>query len=162
MVSGRIGVDVFFVISGYLITGILLREHKKGTYSIIRFYERRIKRILPVLFISISVYLVIVYLYIGKYTKDFLWACYLLLTHDIEPLVYEVQTFLCFKHSTKSSSIICFHQYELEPWNLVAILYFLAFHLSLHIQTEFSKKISDCWNIYCPFLWRCYRIEILF
>lgn len=71
LVSGRIGVDVFFVISGYLITGILLRELKKGTYSIVAFYQRRIKRILPVLFISASVYLAISYAYVAEYLKDF-------------------------------------------------------------------------------------------
>jgi peptidoglycan/LPS O-acetylase OafA/YrhL len=55
--SGRVGVDIFFVISGYLITGILLREMKNQSYSLLRFYERRFKRILPVLFISISVFM---------------------------------------------------------------------------------------------------------
>ncbi|MGA0582319.1 MAG: acyltransferase family protein [Castellaniella sp.] len=49
--GGYVGVDVFFVISGYLITGILLRELDAGTFSIISFYERRVRRILPALFL---------------------------------------------------------------------------------------------------------------
>lgn len=48
--GGFIGVDVFFVISGYLITGILLADCSKGQFSIARFYERRARRILPALF----------------------------------------------------------------------------------------------------------------
>ncbi|SOB99916.1 peptidoglycan/LPS O-acetylase OafA/YrhL [Rhodobacter sp. JA431] len=49
--GGYIGVDVFFVISGYLITGILLREIAEQNFSILRFYERRARRILPALFV---------------------------------------------------------------------------------------------------------------
>lgn len=46
--GGFVGVDVFFVISGYLITGLLLREHQRtGTISARNFYARRIKRVLP-------------------------------------------------------------------------------------------------------------------
>lgn len=46
--GGFVGVDVFFVISGFLITGILLREHEKtGHISFVGFYKRRIKRIIP-------------------------------------------------------------------------------------------------------------------
>ena len=48
--GGYIGVDVFFVISGYLITTIIDAEIRNGALSIIRFYERRIRRILPALF----------------------------------------------------------------------------------------------------------------
>lgn len=48
LVGGFIGVDVFFVISGYLITGILLREAEKtGTISLKSFYARRIRRLMP-------------------------------------------------------------------------------------------------------------------
>lgn len=47
--GGYIGVDIFFVISGYLITSILLADIRNQQFSILRFYERRIKRILPAL-----------------------------------------------------------------------------------------------------------------
>lgn len=48
--GGYAGVDVFFVISGYLITSIICGELDQDTFSIRRFYERRIRRILPALF----------------------------------------------------------------------------------------------------------------
>lgn len=47
--GGFVGVDVFFVISGYLITSILLKELEQNEFSIIKFYERRARRILPAL-----------------------------------------------------------------------------------------------------------------
>ncbi len=53
--GGFIGVDVFFVISGYLITNILLRELRSGRYSIREFYCRRILRIFPNLFVMVAV-----------------------------------------------------------------------------------------------------------
>lgn len=51
--GGFIGVDVFFVISGYLITTILINDIDNQNFSIIKFYERRAKRILPALFVVI-------------------------------------------------------------------------------------------------------------
>jgi len=53
--GGFIGVDVFFVISGYLITTILLTDLEQGTFSIANFYERRARRILPALLLVMLV-----------------------------------------------------------------------------------------------------------
>jgi peptidoglycan/LPS O-acetylase OafA/YrhL len=54
--GGYIGVDIFFVISGYLITSVIEAEREEGTFSLVRFYDRRCRRILPalcfILFIS--------------------------------------------------------------------------------------------------------------
>ena len=49
--GGYIGVDIFFVISGYLITSIILGELQTRSFSILKFYERRARRILPALFL---------------------------------------------------------------------------------------------------------------
>ena len=57
--GGFVGVDVFFVISGYLITSIILKDIQSGQFSIARFYERRIRRIFPALFPVISFTLVV-------------------------------------------------------------------------------------------------------
>lgn len=52
--GGFVGVDIFFVISGYLITSIIAAEVTTGRFSLARFYERRIRRIFPALFTMIA------------------------------------------------------------------------------------------------------------
>lgn len=49
--GGFVGVDVFFVISGYLITSIILQGQQRGRFTLSGFYERRARRILPALFL---------------------------------------------------------------------------------------------------------------
>src|SRR5258706_5013204 len=70
--GGYVGVDVFFVISGYLITQILTRELDRGAFSVLGFYERRIRRIFPALFVVQLVTLAI--------------GCWLLLPDDLVAL----------------------------------------------------------------------------
>ncbi len=54
MSGGYVGVDVFFVLSGYLITTILLSDIAAGRFSLRQFYERRARRILPALFLVMA------------------------------------------------------------------------------------------------------------
>lgn len=53
--GGFVGVDVFFVISGFLITGILAGDVAAGRFSLLTFYERRVRRIFPALFALLAV-----------------------------------------------------------------------------------------------------------
>ena len=70
--GGFIGVDIFFVISGYLITTIIISELAEGKFSIINFYERRARRILPALFFVMLVCLPFSWFWLGPlYLKDF-------------------------------------------------------------------------------------------
>lgn len=70
--GGYVGVDVFFVISGYLITSLILRDLRQGTFSLAAFWERRIRRIFPA-----SAVCVLVTLFAGFF---------LLLPDDLETL----------------------------------------------------------------------------
>ena len=59
--GGFVGVDVFFVISGCLITGIIGREMDEGRFTFVRFYERRARRIFPALFVMLTATLTVGY-----------------------------------------------------------------------------------------------------
>lgn len=64
--GGFVGVDIFFVISGFLITGLLVREYiDTGSISFLRFYERRVKRILPVALFVLFVTVLLTYPFWG-------------------------------------------------------------------------------------------------
>lgn len=61
--GGYIGVDMFFVVSGFLITSIFLAEKAENRFSMVRFYERRARRILPALFLVVSVTMLLAWLW---------------------------------------------------------------------------------------------------
>lgn len=67
--GGFVGVDVFFVISGFLITSILLREISTGRFSFIDFWARRARRIIPALSVVVLATLAMGWLLLGA--KDF-------------------------------------------------------------------------------------------
>lgn len=86
--GGFVGVDIFFVISGYLITTIILSEKDNDTFNIVNFYERRARRILPALFFIILVSLPFAYvLLLPEDLKDF--------SQSLVSIVFFLPTF-CF------------------------------------------------------------------
>ncbi|MCW8890247.1 MAG: acyltransferase [Sedimenticola sp.] len=73
--GGYVGVDIFFVISGYLITTIIIEEIRSGRFSILNFYERRARRILPALsmvliFTTIAAYILMPANYLKSYSQS--------------------------------------------------------------------------------------------
>lgn len=66
--GGYFGVDVFFVISGFLITSIILKEGRNKTFSYRNFWSRRIRRILPALLVMIISVLIFSFAYIFRHT----------------------------------------------------------------------------------------------
>jgi peptidoglycan/LPS O-acetylase OafA/YrhL len=72
LIGGFVGVDIFFVISGYLITGIIVRELDEERFSLLRFYNRRIRRIVPALVVMVLCTLAV--------------GCFLLLPSELDRL----------------------------------------------------------------------------
>ena len=77
--GGYVGVDVFFVISGYLITLTIIEELRRGQFSIGGFYERRARRILPalsvvLLFTTIAAYILMPPIYLKAYSQSLVSA----------------------------------------------------------------------------------------
>ena len=68
--GGYLGVDVFFVISGFLITMIIYPEVQSGTFSIVNFYERRIRRLMPALSVVILATLILGWFWVLPHDYD--------------------------------------------------------------------------------------------
>ena len=131
--GGFVGVDVFFVISGYLITSIIIAEKEAGTFSIIRFYERRARRILPALFLVMFACL------------PFAW--FWLLPGDMKEFSQSLTAVSVF-----ASNILFWRQSgyfdtsaELKPllhtWSLaVEEQYYLLFPIFLSLTWRFGKR----------------------
>ncbi len=131
--GGYIGVDIFYVISGYLITSLILSEKDCGTFKLANFYERRARRILPALFFVMAI------------CMPFAWA--LLLPQDLKAFsesIVAVVTFVSNIFFWRTSGY--FEQAsELKPllhtWSLsVEEQFYLFFPLLLLALWRFGKQ----------------------
>ena len=69
--EGYVGVDIFFVLSGYLMTSIILHKVESGSFSLKEFYFRRLRRIFPALMALILIFLLVVYFLVGIKLYDY-------------------------------------------------------------------------------------------
>ena len=75
--GGFLGVDIFFVISGYLITSIIIENIKNNSFSFINFYTNRAKRLLPALFVLVfSIIILAIFILDLKSFNEFLETVY--------------------------------------------------------------------------------------
>jgi len=75
--GGYVGVDVFFVISGYLITSLVLKDIAEDSFSFARFYERRIRRLLPAMIVVVLVTIPFAYaLMLPSQFRDFMGSVF--------------------------------------------------------------------------------------
>lgn len=131
--GGFVGVDVFFVISGYLITTIILSEKEQGTFSLVNFYERRARRILPALFVVMLVSLLFAWLWF--YPSDM---------RDFSESLVAVSTFISNIHFWRESGYWGAAN-EMKPllhtWSLsVEEQYYVLFPLFLMLMWRFGKR----------------------
>ncbi len=138
--GGFVGVDVFFVISGYLITSIILNEIKAEQFSIARFYERRIRRIFPALFSVIAFV--------------FLVGAYFLDANAFKGLGLSTITTTLFGSNIlfwRESGYFAapsFHKPLLHTWSLaVEEQFYIIFPLALMVIQRYLKGRYSLWMI---------------
>lgn len=131
--GGYVGVDIFFVISGYLITSIIISELSVKKFSLLGFYERRARRILPALFFMMAVCL------------PFAW--YLFLPHELKGFsqsLVAVSTYtanIYFWISTGYFEIAAELRPLLHTWSLaVEEQFYFLFPILILIGIRWGKK----------------------
>lgn len=138
--GGYLGVDIFFVISGYLITSLILKELvETNNFSFINFYKRRARRILPVLFFIASISLIVGYFAL-------LPNSLINLGESVISSIGFVSNFYFYLGGNEYSAVESLLNPFLHTWSLsIEEQYYLIFPLLLFI---FYKKLNDKIIIY--------------
>jgi len=134
LTGGYIGVDVFFVISGYLISLILLRELASDSFSFATFYERRARRILPALFAVMLASIPIAWLVLlPKALKEYAWSLLASLGFGSNFLFWQEDSY------TAESSLL---KPFLHTWSLsIEEQFYLIFPILLLLLWRFVKPL---------------------
>ncbi len=132
--GGFVGVDVFFVISGYLITTIILAQKDAGTFSLLEFYERRARRILPALFFVMAVSIPFAWLWLlPQYMKEFSESLVAVSTFASNVLFWKKGNY--FDTAVELKPLI-------HTWSLaVEEQYYLLFPIFIIITWRYGKRL---------------------
>ena len=131
--GGFIGVDVFFVISGYLITSIMLSEMDEGKFNLIDFYVRRMRRLLPALFFIMALCIPFAWMWlVPSDMKDFSQSLIAVSTFSSNILFWK--EFGYFQTAAQFKPL-------LHTWSLaVEEQYYILFPLFLMLAWQFGKR----------------------
>jgi peptidoglycan/LPS O-acetylase OafA/YrhL len=131
--GGFVGVDIFFVISGYLITSIIVSELEQNKFSLLTFYERRARRILPALFFVLIACLPFAWMWLSTFDMiDFAQSLLAVLTFSSNIL---------FWHETGYFSTEAELKPLLHTWSLaVEEQYYIFFPLFLMFMWRFGLR----------------------
>ena len=157
--GGYVGVDIFFVISGYLITTIIISEMIAGEFRIINFYERRARRILPALFFMMGLCILPAYFFMlpdplenfGQSlvsTSLFSNNILLLITSSYWDLASEYKPLLhTWSLAVEEQYYIIFPILMLAIWklgkNIILLLFFLIIIISLYFaHVELDRDLA--------------------
>lgn len=158
--GGYVGVDVFFVISGYLITNLIISDLESGSFSLSNFYERRARRILPALFLVMVASLPIAWLLLAPtdltefsqsliavatfFSNIFFWqqqSGYFATAGELKSLLHT------WSLAVEEQFYIVFPLFLLITWRLgvrlVAAILIGAFLLSLFISVQMTEKLPN-------------------
>jgi len=131
--GGFVGVDVFFVISGYLITTILIEDIENQRFSIVNFYERRARRILPALFFMMLCCIPLAWMWMpATQMKDFM--------QSLIAVSFFVSNILFWKESGYFE-VAAEEKPLLHTWSLaVEEQYYILFPIFLFLAWRFGKN----------------------
>jgi peptidoglycan/LPS O-acetylase OafA/YrhL len=133
--GGFLGVDVFFVISGYLITSIVLREYDSNKFSFKAFWLRRVRRILPVLVIVVFASGLAVYFLVFKGEHAALGF------HGISAL-YSFANFTMWRMTGNYWGLQAENSPFLHTWSLsVEEQFYLIFPVTLYVVLRFRPRL---------------------
>jgi peptidoglycan/LPS O-acetylase OafA/YrhL len=133
LIGGYYGVDVFFVISGYLIIGILIRDIRNNNFKMSKFWIRRVKRILPLLLtVIITTTLVLPFVIFRPTFNDTL--------NDIIPSIFSYFNFHAFFNFGDYWRHQATHSFFLHTWSLsIEEQFYIIFPLLLFILNKYFK-----------------------
>jgi peptidoglycan/LPS O-acetylase OafA/YrhL len=153
--GGFVGVDIFFVISGYLIAMIIMTEIEEERFSIANFYERRARRILPALFFVIFISIPVAYIFLTPSDlKDFSQSV-------IATVMFSSNLLFWYESGYFEAAA------ELKPllhtWSLaVEEQYYVLFPLFLLLMRKFDRKwfyISLGFIFFCSLTYAQYLLD---